>query len=125
MLVFSTSETECAGESWQELRDDLSYVRQVATRNFVEGIWFLSPTSAGPELLLCMLMEMAFVPEGADRGLDGAICGQTHGPIPAINLDLFRYGFFIRFGWPIRSRAEHTGPVCLLLAQLLWSVTEG
>lgn len=63
VLLFSTSETERAGESWQELRDDPSYVRQVATSSFVEGTWFLSATSAGPELLLCMLMEMALVPE--------------------------------------------------------------
>lgn len=83
VLVFPTSEIECAGESWQELRDDLSYWRQVATRNFAEGTWFLSPASAGPGLVLCLLMEVALVPEGADHGLGDSTCSAwSHGPIP-------------------------------------------
>lgn len=78
----SFSEVQCAGEGWQELRDDLSYWRQVATSNFAEGTWFLSPTSTTPGLVLCLLMEMALVPVGADHGLEDSTCAGSHGPIP-------------------------------------------
>lgn len=120
VLVFPTSEIECAGESWQDLRDNLSYWRQVATSNFAEGTWFLSPTSAGPGLSVpddgngpCARGFRPWI-----RGFH-LLCSESWSHPYTIKLDLFCYGSCNKFGWPIRSRAQHTGPVCLLLAQLL------
>lgn len=78
LLVFPTSEMACGGESWQELRGDLSCWRQVATVTLLKVPGFCAP----PGLVLCLLVEMVPVAEDADNGLGGSPCAQSPGLIP-------------------------------------------
>lgn len=78
LLVFPTSEMACGGESWQELRGDLSCWRQVATITLLKVPGFCAP----PGLVLCLLVEMVPVAEDADNGLGGSPCAQSPGLIP-------------------------------------------